>query len=379
MSDFKQYQSNSRAVNIEFPEKVDTFFINEVEDSTLLKLIHHFKSNLTDSVEIATLNQYIQSYGYPLWEKAFHTRLNDGFLYAIPVAKDGAKIETIWFFKVTDKKLHSFSTNRKTLSSFDWMYDYFTSSLYYAPNELKVKVKRAPHSRSVQCNDIYTGYIDQYGNEHMEYSYTYCWDNGFGGGDYVYEDDREGGNGNKEDIDYEVAPPPDEGGGGYVEQDNKLSISQIVNDENFKAQKATAVNKMKADLKEGRRELGFWIFQDSKDGKLHIGELKKGELVKGTGRASMTPGSSSPANNGSHIPTTATAVAFFHVHTAMTNIEEGHKRKVGLSDGDRKYAKENNIIMIVEDYVGTSTNSGYNIITSGHNKDAQMKTYTYKP
>ena len=134
LTDFKQAEKESRVTDIEFPEKVDTFFINQVQDSTLLKLIHRFKSNLTDSAKIETLNQYVQSYGYPLWEQFFYTRLDEGFLYAVPVAKDGNKIETIWFFKVTGKRLHSFSTNRKTLSSFDWMYDYFTSNFIIFKN-----------------------------------------------------------------------------------------------------------------------------------------------------------------------------------------------------------------------------------------------------
>ena len=174
LTDFKQAEKESRVTDIEFPEKVDTFFINQVQDSTLLKLIHRFKSNLTDSAKIETLNQYVQSYGYPLWEQFFYTRLDEGFLYAVPVAKDGNKIETIWFFKVTGKRLHSFSTNRKTLSSFDWMYDYFTSNLYFRPNSEITRVNRNPQSRARQCNDIWTGSVDENGKEDLKYRYTYC-------------------------------------------------------------------------------------------------------------------------------------------------------------------------------------------------------------
>ena len=34
LTDFKQAEKESRVADIEFPEKVDTFFINQVQDST---------------------------------------------------------------------------------------------------------------------------------------------------------------------------------------------------------------------------------------------------------------------------------------------------------------------------------------------------------
>jgi hypothetical protein len=384
LTDFEQIQKESRVADIDFPEKVDTFFINQVQDSTLLKLIHRFKSNLKDSAKIETLNQYIQSYGYPLWEQFFYTRLDEGFLYAIPVAKDGDKIETIWFFKVTGKRLHSFSTNRKTLSSFDWMYDYFTSNLYFKPNSEKTRIKNNPQSRAERCSTVRIYHVDEYGQEQFLYEYTHCWDDGTGGGsDYVYEDDNEGEDGHDEDIDYEVAPPPDGGGGGSSveqEQNNKIAVSTILSDNAVKIQIANAVSKMKSDLTKGRREYGFWIFYDSKNSSIYIGNMKSGDLATGTTKASLIPGSNSPSANGSHIPSTATAVAFFHTHTAMTYMEEGKGRKVGISKGDFNFAKASNVIMIVEDYVGTyDARLGYNIIKSKHNINGEMKTYVYEP
>lgn len=381
LTDFKKFQTESRAVDIDLPEKVDTFFINEVEDSTLLRLIHRFKNNLKDSTKIETLNQYIQLYGYPLWEKSFLTYLYNGFLYAIPVAKDGNKIETIWFFKVTEKKIHSFSTNRKTLNSIDWMYDYFTSVLYYKPGSSITKIKRRPQSRAIQCNEIYTGYIDEYGNEHLEYSYTHCWDDGAGGGfDYVYEDESERDNEKEENIDYEVDTPNDGGSGYSGQHDNNPSISTILNNTNVQAQKTKAVENMKADLEKGRREYGFWIFYNSKDKKIYTGNMKSGPLKTDKTSASIQPGSKAPSDNGNHIPTTSTAIAFFHTHTAMTNLETGQGRKVGISTGDYNYAKSYNVIMIVEDYVGIHNEKlGHNIIMSGHNANDEMKTYIYEP
>ena len=380
LTDFKQAEKESRVADIEFPEKVDTFFINQVQDSTLLKLIHRFKSNLTDSAKIETLNQYVQSYGYPLWEQFFYTRLDEGFLYAVPVAKDGDKIETIWFFKVTGKRLHSFSTNRKTLSSFDWMYDYFTSRLYFKPNSQKTKVKRGPQSRALQCNDIYTGYVDEYGNEHLEYSYTYCWDDGFGGGsDYVYEDDNEGGEGGNGDIDYEVAPPPDEGGGSTQQNQHPISSSVILNNVLVKAQATKALTMMKNDLEEGRREYAFWIFYDKNTKTIYIGNLQSGVFAKGTERVYINKPSSAPADNPG-VPVSATPVALYHVHTAMSNVEEGWKRSVGLSSEDSLFAKDNNKIIIAEDYIGEyDAKLKRNVIKSGHSKNDSTKTYVYQP
>ena len=61
-------------------------------------------------------------------------------------------------------------------------------------------------------------------------------------------------------------------------------------------------------------------------------------------------------------------------------MEEGRGRKVGVSTGDYNYAKASNVIMIVEDYVGTySVKLGYNIIKSKHDINAEMKTYIYEP
>ena len=384
-SDLQTIKPASRTVLIDFPEKVDTFFINEVRDTTLYRLIQRFKNSLTDTVRIETLRKYVENYGYPLWERAFHTELGSGFLYAVPVVKDGEKIETIWFFKVTGKRLHSFSTNRKTLNSFDWMYDYFTSDLYFKPNSQRTKVECGPQSRAWQCNDIYTGHVDEFGVLHdFKYSYTHCWDDGFGGGsDYVYEDENEGGEDDNEDIDYEVAPPPDSSGGGevtYVEGDNTVTIENILANEDVKSQMESALSKMKADLANGRREYGFWIFYDTKTKKINAGNLKNGDLAKGTTSVNMAPGSNAPKDNGSHIPTSATAVAFYHVHTAMSNIEKGFQRKTGLSPADTTFADKNKIIMIAEDYIGVKDKNSTNYyISSGHDKNDSTKTYIYKP
>lgn len=379
LTDFKQAEKESRVADIEFPEKVDTFFINQVQDSTLLKLIHRFKSNLTDSAKIETLNQYVQSYGYPLWEQFFYTRLDEGFLYAIPVAKDGDKIETIWFFKVTGKRLHSFSTNRKTLSSFDWMYDYFTSKLYFKPNSEITRVNRNPQSRAIQCNDIKTGYVDENGIEHLEYRYTYCWDDGSGGGGgYVYEDDDDGGEGGNGDIDYEVAPPPDEGAGsGYFAYDEIITVDDILNNTNVQNQMANALNRMKSDLSQGRREYGFVIFYDKNSQKIYIGDLKAGKLVTNAYENGSVSVSLAPKDNGSHIPTTATAVAFHHSHTALSNFEVGLAYKpVGLSEADYINADNLQIIVIAEDYVGTiDSKNNKRVIGTGHNKHEPTALY----
>ena len=383
LTDFKQAEKESRVTDIEFPEKVDTFFINQVQDSTLLKLIHRFKSNLTDSAKIETLNQYVQSYGYPLWEQFFYTRLDEGFLYAVPVAKDGNKIETIWFFKVTGKRLHSFSTNRKTLSSFDWMYDYFTSNLYFRPNSEITRVNRNPQSRARQCNDIWTGSVDENGKEDLKYRYTYCWDDGSGGGGgYVYEDDDDGGEGGNGDIDYEVAPPPDEGGGsGYYAYDEIITVDDILNNTNVQTQITNALNRMKSDLSQGRREYGFVIFYDKNSQKIYIGDLKAGKLVTTLSGRGEVGFSKAPKDNGSHIPTTATAVAVHHSHTALSNFEEGLAYKpVGLSGADYDYADRHQIIMIAEDYVGVlNRKENRRVIYTGHDKHDSTALYIYKP
>ena len=384
LTDFKQAEKESRVADIEFPEKVDTFFINQVQDSTLLKLIHRFKSNLTDSAKIESLNQYVQSYGYPLWEQFFYTRLDEGFLYAVPVAKDGDKIETIWFFKVTGKRLHSFSTNRKTLSSFDWMYDYFTSNLYFKPNSRKTRIKNNPQSRAERCSTVRVYHVDDYGQEQFLYEYTHCWDDGSGGGsDYVYEDDDEGGEGDHGDIDYEVAPPPDEGGGGSsVNQDlnYRIYVSTILDDVTVKAQIANAVSKMKSDLIKGRREYGFWIFYDFKSGLVYPGNIKYGDLVTDATSASMKPGSNTPTTNGGHIPLDAVPIGFFHTHTALSGYSPGLDRLVGPSKADSLFGDSTRVIMLIEDYIGVMDSiTGESRLHSGHDYRDSMKTYIYIP
>ena len=379
LTDFKQAEKESRVADIDFPEKVDTFFINQVQDSTLLKLIHRFKSNLKDSAKIETLNQYVQSYGYPLWEQFFYTRLNEGFLYAIPVAKDGDKIETIWFFKVTGKKLHSFSTNRKTLSSFDWMYDYFTSNLYFKPNSKKTRIKNNPQSRAERCSTVRIYHVNEYGIEQFLYEYTHCWDDGTGGSDYVYEDENEGGDGHDGDIDYEVAPPPDEGGSSpNQQQNNNITASTILNNDIVKGQMSNAVSFMKSDLKTGRREYGFWIFYDFRDSLIYVGNLRNGVLVTDTTSASMQPGSSTPADN--NIPPDAVPIAFFHTHTALSGLSDGFHRVVGPSNADFSYGDSAKVIMLIEDYIGVQDSvTGKSKLHSGHDYRDTMKTYIYIP
>lgn len=326
------------------------------------------------------MNQYVQSYGYPLWEQFFYTRLDEGFLYAVPVAKDGNKIETIWFFKVTGKRLHSFSTNRKTLSSFDWMYDYFTSNLYFKPNSKKTRVKNNPQSRAERCSTVRIYHVDDYGQEHFLYEYDHCWDDGTGGGsDYVYEDDNEGGEGGHGDIDYEVAPPPDGGGGSTQQNQHPVSVSVILSNTQIKAQVTKALTMMKNDLTEGRREYAFWIFYDKNTQTIYVGSLKPGILAKGTERAYTNKPSSAPADNGG-IPASATPVALYHVHPAMSNVEEGWQRSVGLSSEDSLFAKSNNKIIIAEDYIGEyDAKKKRHVIKSGHNKNDSTKAYVYQP
>lgn len=136
---------------------------------------------------------------------------------------------------------------------------------------------------------------------------------------------------------------------------------------------------MKNDLTEGRREYAFWIFYDKNTQTIYVGSLKPGILAKGTERAYTNKPSSAPADNGG-IPASATPVALYHVHPAMSNVEEGWQRSVGLSSEDSLFAKSNNKIIIAEDYIGEyDAKKKRHVIKSGHNKNDSTKAYVYQP
>lgn len=140
------------------------------------------------------------------------------------------------------------------------------------------------------------------------------------------------------------------------------------------------IEKLKADMKnnaskeDGRREKGFWIYYDKDTKKYYVGNEKN---VKGgvNTNASIVPGSSSPKNNGDHIPKTATPVTFVHSHSPLTYVEDG-RREVGFSPSDRKFADENNIEIIVIDYIGTKFEDG-TFIEGGHDINDPVKEYIY--
>ncbi|MFV0332215.1 MAG: hypothetical protein ACK5KL_20685 [Dysgonomonas sp.] len=179
--------------------------------------------------------------------------------------------------------------------------------------------------------------------------------------------------------------PPPYGQGSSTPNDTRPDYGRVENiTKNADVQKAfkTMIQNVKNDASKatGRRERGFWIFYDKATKKYYTGNEKVGPYVKGGAgtKGDAIPGGGSPSLNGSHIPKTAIAVTFVHVHTPLT-YEENCRREVGPSEGDINYADGYNIEIIVIDYVGKVDTDGKYYIYGGHSINDPMKEYPYVP
>lgn len=124
--------------------------------------------------------------------------------------------------------------------------------------------------------------------------------------------------------------------------------------------------------KKGRKEKGFWLFYNVKQGKYEIGKIKTGGLIKGyrDTHASVQPGGANPISNG--VSPDAVPVAYAHTHTTLYYSSESCQREVGFSEKDINYE----IAMILVDYIGIETENGYNIITNETDINAPYRYYT---
>lgn len=184
-----------------------------------------------------------------------------------------------------------------------------------------------------------------------------------------------------------IPPPPYYGG--YSGDDNKgepdrpdyFKADNVTKSPEVKEAMKTLLNNVKNDASKdkGRRERGIWVFYEPKEKKYYTGKEIEGKYVKGIGsKGSVWPGVPG-ASKSDDIPKTAVPVTFIHSHTPLTYEEDG-RREVGPSKGDRDYADEQKIEIIVIDYVGSyDEDDGKRYIYNGHNINDSTKEYIYTP
>ncbi|MDR1716606.1 MAG: hypothetical protein LBS20_12255 [Prevotella sp.] len=180
--------------------------------------------------------------------------------------------------------------------------------------------------------------------------------------------------------------PPQHGGNSNPNQTSRPEYAKAANiakDPTVKKAMENAWKNARADAspEKGRRERGFWIFYDKGTKKYYTGNEKTGNWVKGGigTNGSVTPGSSQPSQNGSHIPKTATPISFFHTHTPLTYESPDVARAVGFSDRDIEYATTHEIEIILWDYKGTLEDDGKWYIRGGHDVNDPGDIYIYVP
>jgi hypothetical protein len=136
----------------------------------------------------------------------------------------------------------------------------------------------------------------------------------------------------------------------------------------------------------GRREIGCYIYFDTRYGNYYRGDTIHGPLVQGDigthgsvslgGALEQVP-SNSPLVGGRY------CVAFFHTHTPLTYAAAGKRAPVGESTGDLNFANNYSIPGLLYDYIGTllPNDSGQMEmgIVAGHDLHAPSKIYIFGP
>lgn len=172
--------------------KYARFFNTPNTDMRLYSIAAQLKLK-NDTTEF--VSDFIEKYGYPVWDKAFRFPEKENMVYAVPIMNDirNSEIEAIWFFIVkyghTTYTLYSRAMANEIIELLGgdgieetWMFDYFTrnilqkepaSGLIFFPiDTAETRSYSLPVENELYCTHVlsWTGN----GENYYDHGYT-CW------------------------------------------------------------------------------------------------------------------------------------------------------------------------------------------------------------
>lgn len=142
------------------------------------------------------------------------------------------------------------------------------------------------------------------------------------------------------------------------------TVTEIIADPTVKAAMDSAwIETLSLANKNGRQEIGFYIYYDFDKKEYEIGEKKYGPIIPNEENTYGSLILGSVKNN-------ITVCAIFHTHTPTLYMPTGTYRITGPSDLDKSYAEKYGLPGIVYDYASKK-------IYGGHKLNSPAKLYTF--
>lgn len=142
------------------------------------------------------------------------------------------------------------------------------------------------------------------------------------------------------------------------------SVSEIISNTTVKdAMDKAWQETLKLASKNGRQEVGFFIYYDFDTKKYSIGETQYGPIIKGCDGTHASISLKPPTNG-------TTVCAFFHTHTPLTYCPNDVSRDTGPSQTDINTADSYGLPGILYDYSATR-------IYGGQSLNSPAKLYTF--
>lgn len=142
------------------------------------------------------------------------------------------------------------------------------------------------------------------------------------------------------------------------------SVSEIINNTTVKdAMDKAWKETLSLASKNGRQEVGFFIYYDFDTKQYSVGKTVYGPVIKGCEGTHASVSLGTPTNN-------TTVCAFFHTHTPLTYCSNDVSRDTGPSQTDKNTADSYGLPGILYDYSATK-------IYGGQSLNSPAKLYTF--